>query len=176
MRDFLRRSGWVILAMFFVFGSVVLIILSFVFQPDTDEQLAKQTSCTIQPAVGQEVMAEPEVFKPSGDVTALAKEDITEGNGQTVKSGDCITVKYHGTLANGTKFDGNFDQPVALKMRIGVGQVIPGWDQGVVGMKEGGVRRLVIPSNLGYGAADQETIPPNSDLVFVVKVLKIEKE
>jgi peptidylprolyl isomerase len=118
--------------------------------------------------------AVPEVFKPTGTVTQLEVTDLKEGSGAAAKTGDCLVVKYHGTLAaTGEKFDGNFDEPTALKFPLGEGSVIPGWDQGLMGMKVGSVRRLVIPAGLGYGDQAAGSIPANSDLVFVVELLKI---
>lgn len=116
----------------------------------------------------------PEIFKPDGAVTSLQTTDLKTGTGAAAKSGDCLQVKYYGTLATtGTVFDENFDKSTAFQFPLGQGQVIPGWDQGVVGMKVGGTRRLVIPAQLAYGAQAQNGIPANSDLVFVVKLLKI---
>ena len=96
---------------------------------------------------------------------------------QAAKVGDCLVVKYYGTLAsNGTKFDEDFTDTTALAFTLGQGQVIPGWDQGLVGMKVGGTRRLAIPAAQAYGSqSPTAAIPANSDLVFVVKLLRIQK-
>jgi peptidylprolyl isomerase len=83
-------------------------------------------------------------------------------------------MKYYGTLASSGKvFDENYDKSTALQLQLGKGQVIPGWDQGLVGMKAGGVRRLVIPAELAYGATGQGDIPANATLVFLVKLVAI---
>lgn len=134
--------------------------------------------CNISEPVEAAKETVPEVFRPKGDVNELQKTDLEKGTGKEAKEGDCLVVKYHGTLAkDGKKFDGNFDEETALQFALGQGMVIPGWDQGMVGVKEGGVRRLVIPSNLGYGETGSgEAIPPNSDLVFVVKLLEIKEK
>ena len=85
-------------------------------------------------------------------------------------------MKYYGTLAaDGTLFDENFTKDTAFTFALGSGQVIQGWDKGLEGVKVGGTRRLVIPSNLAYGEAGQGAIPANADLVFVVKLLRIQK-
>lgn len=139
------------------------------------EQLEQQSQCQIGQDSGEAKTA-PEVFRPEGDVTQLQVTDLEQGDGTEVEAGDCLLVKYHGTLAsNGEKFDGNFDEPSVLRVPIGQGSVIPGWDQGLIGMKEGGLRRLVIPSELAYGDQASETIPANSDLVFVVELIEIEE-
>ena len=86
-----------------------------------------------------------------------------------------MTVQYTGWLANGKKFDSSFDHGAPFTFVLGNHQVIQGWDQGVVGMKVGGKRRLLIPSTLGYGPTGAgEVIPPNATLVFEVELLKVE--
>ncbi len=116
----------------------------------------------------------PEIVKYPDPITELQKIDIEQGTGKEAKSGDCLQMKYYGTLAKeGTMFDENFTKESAFELELGAGQVIPGWDQGLVGMKEGGTRRLVIPAALAYGAQGAGTIPANADLVFVVKLVKI---
>lgn len=118
----------------------------------------------------------PDVYKPDGTVTALQTTDLVAGTGAAVKSGDCLVVKYYGTLAsNGTMFDENFTKPTGFAFTVGQGQVIQGWDQGLIGMRAGGTRRLVIPAALAYGGqSPSSAIPANSDLVFVVKLLRIQ--
>jgi len=122
-----------------------------------------------------ETLPVPDVYKPDGDVTTLQATDLEQGTGAAAKSGDCLIVKYYGTLASdGTKFDENFTDTTAFAFTLGQGQVIEGWDQGMAGMKAGGTRRLVIPSDLAYKDQAQGSIPANADLVFVVKLLKIQ--
>lgn len=103
----------------------------------------------------------------------LQIQDLTVGTGTEAKSGDTITVNYLGTLTNGTKFDSSYDRNQPFTTKIGVGQVIKGWDEGMVGMKIGGKRKLTIPSSLGYGAQDMGSIPPNSTLIFEVELLGV---
>ncbi|HUD44070.1 MAG TPA: FKBP-type peptidyl-prolyl cis-trans isomerase [Patescibacteria group bacterium] len=107
------------------------------------------------------------------DLRKLIKiQDEVVGTGQAVKSGDTITVNYTGTLTNGKVFDTSIGkQPFTTQ--IGVGQVIKGWDLGIIGMKVGGKRKLTIPSVLGYGAQTQGAIPANSTLIFEVELLGI---
>lgn len=141
---------------------------------DIKEGLPDNANCAIGSVSGASSEAEPQAFKPEGDVTELQSTDLVAGSGAAVAAGDCLQVKYHGTLAtSGEKFDGNFNSINALKFAVGQGQVIPGWDQGLIGMKEGGTRRLVIPSDLAYGSNGSGSIPADSDLVFVVKLIKI---
>ena len=98
--------------------------------------------------------------------------DVKQGTGAQVKKNDQITVHYTGWLANGQKFDSSRDRGQPFDVTIGEGQVIKGWDEGVPGMKVGGVRKLIIPPDLGYGPQGQPpTIPANATLVFLVEVL-----
>jgi peptidylprolyl isomerase len=112
-----------------------------------------------------------------GDVTTTADglqiQDLTVGTGQEAKSGDTVTVNYLGTLTNGTKFDSSYDRNQPFTTQIGVGQVIKGWDEGIVGMKVGGKRKLIIPPSLGYGSQAMGSIPPNSTLIFGVELLNV---
>jgi FKBP-type peptidyl-prolyl cis-trans isomerase len=138
----------------------------------TDTSQAAQTCTTTQT---EQALPVPEVYKPEGTVSELQKTDLEAGTGAAAKAGDCLVVKYYGTLASdGTKFDEDFTDTTAFAFKLGEGQVISGWDQGLVGMKVGGTRRLVLPAALGYGANAQGSIPANSDLVFVVKLLRIQ--
>lgn len=103
----------------------------------------------------------------------LKIEDIKVGTGSAVVAGNTVTVNYLGTLQNGTKFDSSYDSNTPFTTQIGVGQVIKGWDEGIVGMKLGGKRKLIIPPSLGYGDQSTGSIPPNSTLVFEVELLGI---
>lgn len=101
------------------------------------------------------------------DVTELKMEDLKVGTEAEAVTGKRVTVHYTGWLTNGTKFDSSKDSGQPFSFRLGAGEVIKGWDQGVVGMKVGGVRRLTIPASLGYGDNGAGgTIPPGATLVF----------
>ena len=114
--------------------------------------------------------ADQVVTTPSG----LKYIDLQEGTGATPQPGQTVVVHYTGTLENGTKFDSSLDRNQPFKFKIGVGQVIKGWDEGVGTMKVGGRRRLIIPAELGYGARGAGgVIPPNATLIFEVELLKI---
>lgn len=110
------------------------------------------------------------ITTPSG----LKYIDIKEGTGDTPKTGQTVEVHYTGTLEDGTKFDSSRDRNTPFKFKIGVGQVIKGWDEGVGTMKVGGSRQLIIPPELGYGARGAGgVIPPNATLIFDVELLGI---
>ncbi len=104
----------------------------------------------------------------------LQVDDIKVGTGKEAKAGAKVTVHYVGTLTSGSKFDSSRDRNEGFAFKLGAGQVIQGWDQGVAGMKVGGVRKLTIPPELGYGARGYPpVIPPGATLVFEVELLEV---
>ncbi len=120
--------------------------------------------------------------------SSLVVQDTSVGTGATAQAGDTVVVEYTGKLADGTVFDTSVGKPpidqitpcpagtqTGICFVLGAGQVIPGWDQGVAGMKVGGTRVLIIPPNLAYGAAGAgNVIPPNATLTFEVKLLDVQ--
>lgn len=107
-------------------------------------------------------------------IDGLDVEDSVVGSGAEAKKGDLVEVDYVGYLEGGQKFDSSYDRGQPFSFTIGAGQVIQGWDFGVLGMKEGGKRRLVISSDLGYGENGVPgLIPPNATLIFEVVLNKI---
>lgn len=105
--------------------------------------------------------------------TDLKIEDLKVGDGAEAQTGQTVKVHYVGTLTDETKFDSSRDRNEPFEFTLGGGEVIQGWDQGLVGMKIGGIRKLTIPPELGYGSADLGKIPPNSTLNFEVELLEI---
>lgn len=115
-------------------------------------------------------MAENTVTTDSG----LQYVDLVEGDGASPEKGQTVVVHYTGTLEDGSKFDSSRDRNQPFSFKIGVGQVIKGWDEGVGTMKVGGRRKLIIPSELGYGSSGAGgVIPPNATLIFDVELLDI---
>lgn len=117
------------------------------------------------------VVATPRPSAPTGE---LQIEDVKVGTGDEALAGKSVTVHYTGWLTDGTKFDSSKDHGQPFTFQLGAGQVIRGWDQGVLGMKVGGTRKLTIPPSLAYGANGAGgTIPPNATLVFEVELLGV---
>lgn len=118
----------------------------------------------------------PTVSVPKGPPPSQPMvKDLKTGDGAEAKSGDQVSVQYVGVLySDGKQFDSSWDRGQPFSFQLGSGQVIPGWDQGVAGMKVGGRRQLIIPPNLAYGAQGQPpTIPANATLVFVIDLVSV---
>jgi len=104
----------------------------------------------------------------------LVVEEVKQGAGTEARAGTTVTVHYVGTLTDGKKFDSSRDRGQGFTFKLGAGQVIKGWDQGVAGMKIGQIRKLTIPPHLAYGERGHPpVIPPNSTLVFEVELLGV---
>lgn len=116
----------------------------------------------------------PKVKVPTGPPPKkLEVKELTEGNGPEAKAGDKVTVQYVGVgYKSGTQFDSSWDRGEPFTFKLGVGEVIPGWDQGLEGMKVGSRRELIVPPKLAYGAAGYPpVVAPNATLVFVIDLL-----
>ena len=132
---------------------------------------------SVPPAPGEtNLKVKPTVRKGVGPApTALQKRDIVVGNGPAAQTGQKVMVQYVGvSYDTGQQFDASWDRHQPFVFTLGAGMVIQGWDQGVVGMKVGGRRQLVIPPELAYGPQGQPpTIQPNETLVFDIDLLKV---
>ncbi len=107
--------------------------------------------------------------------SGLVFEELVVGEGNEASKGNRVTVHYTGWLTDGSKFDSSLDRNDPFAFPLGRGHVIPGWDEGVAGMKVGGKRKLTIPPHLGYGAHGAGgVIPPNATLVFEVELLAVD--
>lgn len=146
-----KKSLW------FTAGAIVLVlVIVFLVNRGSDENTTADVSSSLTNAQ-----------------TSMQVEDLTVGTGPTVKAGDTVSVHYTGTLTDGTKFDSSRDRGTPFEFTVGAGKVIKGWDQGLLGMKVGGTRKLTIPPDLAYGAAGKGLIPPNAALIFEIELLNI---
>ncbi len=114
-----------------------------------------------------------EAADDNGNVKSMIIDDIKVGEGAEVKAGDTVAVHYIGTLQDGTEFDNSKKRGETFSFTVGGGQVIKGWEEGLVGMKVGGQRVLVIPPEKAYGERGIGPIPPNATLVFAIELVEI---
>jgi peptidylprolyl isomerase len=139
---------------------------------------SQKDASVVTPGLGGETASEKHPANNSNQTittpSGLQYEDLVAGSGDSPKKGKKVTVHYTGWLMNGTKFDSSLDRNEPFVFTIGAGEVIPGWDEGVMTMKIGGKRKLIVPASLGYGAAGAGgVIPPNATLVFEVILLDV---
>ena len=163
------RLGW----SFFL----ALAACSKLTSPPAPEPIASDTPVTMaSSSAAHPVMTAPQAQRepPPAGGADVKIEDVVVGKGAEVKPGDTVSVHYTGTLLDGTKFDSSRSRGTPIVVRIGVGQVIKGWDEGIVGMRVGQVRVLKIPPDLAYGrAGSPPVIPPNATLVFEIELLDV---
>jgi peptidylprolyl isomerase len=140
---------------------------------------AQAVSGVTLPPQSSDLNVKPVIPKPRGDPpTALQVRDVVQGNGKPAEAGNTISVQYVGvSWSSGQEFDSTWSrgkQPFQFKLAGGT--VIPGWDQGLIGMRQGGRRELVVPPNLAYGPQGQPpSIAPNETLIFVIDLQKVKK-
>ncbi len=147
---------------------VCIQVITSAKNPETGEVKEFPTPCDIPQ--GWEVIQNNAQTMPNG----LIVQDIAVGQGKEAIAGSAVSVHYTGTLQNGTKFDSSLDRGQPFSFTLGQNSVIQGWEQGIIGMKEGGKRKLTIPPELGYGQAGAgNIIPPNATLLFDVELLQV---
>ena len=149
---------------------------SLVTASETKSTASTPASASATTPTSGPLSKEPKVTPPSGPApTKLETKDLIVGTGPEAKSGDPVTVNYVGVLYNGgKKFNASWETGKPFPFTLGKGEVIKGWDQGLVGMKVGGRRELIIPASLAYGAAGRPPqIPKNAALIFVVDLLAV---
>jgi FKBP-type peptidyl-prolyl cis-trans isomerase len=137
-------------------------------------QATEQGASSNQAADNAAISTDAKVTTKTGLKYTILKEGAADA--PVAKAGDTVSVHYTGYLTNGSKFDSSVDRNQPFEFPLGAGRVIPGWDEGVAGMKVGEKRKLVIAPELGYGSRDMGQIPPNSTLVFEVELLGIKKQ
>ena len=173
--------------------AVIIVLALLFFGPGIFTLLNKSAASTIATTTAQTVTTQDTTNNPTtmndtntsapasapsgipANVTQLMMKDEVVGTGAEAKAGDTVTVNYVGMLTDGTVFDASANHgTTGFTFPLGAGQVIKGWDEGVVGMKVGGKRELVIPASLAYGAQSVGSIPANSTLVFQVELTNVQ--
>ena len=165
----MNRSRAIALAAFGVVLAAVVIVV-VVSQGGGDEG-GSAGGATASDDLGEK----PEITVPDEPATELITEDVVEGDGPEAKEGDEVEVEYVGVAqSTGAEFDSSWERDEPFTFGLGAGEVIPGWDEGIVGMKEGGRRLLVIPGDQAYGPTGQPPdIGPNETLVFAVDLISV---
>jgi len=149
---------------FRVFSIVTVILIHFIIGCSQEDQMSVATEKPHELADDQFVQTN----------TGLKYSDLKTGSGNIAKAGDYVTVHYTGWLTDGKRFDSSVLRQKSFSFDLGQGRVIAGWDEGVAGMKIGGIRQLVIPAKLGYGERGAGgVIPPGATLIFEVELLEI---
>ena len=166
-----------------VVAVVALVGAVYLFSGDDDASTTTSTSSTVAAgatttvdpnAPTTTVPPKPEVSVPGANVDELKVTVLREGTGTGAVAGDTISVHYVGVLStDGTEFDNSYDRGEPITIVLGAGQVIEGWDQGLVGAKVGSQLQLDIPADLAYGDTGQGDIPPGASITFVVDVMEI---
>ena len=163
--------------------TLALLVLSLSLVACGSDDKGEGTESASAPAATAETEAaeapaktKPEIAKPKGPAPKkLRSEDLEEGTGTEAKAGDLVTVQYVGvSWSTGEEFDASWDRGEPFQFTLGAGEVIPGWDQGLVGMRVGGRRQLTIPSELAYGPqGSPPAIGPDETLVFVIDLEQV---
>lgn len=151
-----------------IFILIVLVSYLVIGRNDDEKKPASNQEATTLPTNSTNLKEEKKM-------ESLVIEDLKVGDGLEATNGKKVTVHYAGTLTDGEKFDSSYDRGTPFAFNLGQGEVIKGWDVGVLGMKVGGKRKLKIAPNLGYGERGAGgVIPPNATLIFEVELLKVE--
>lgn len=173
------------IGIFLSIGAMSLVLAAMRFSPDSfaintvvapDTQVAGAVVAVNQEGKKSDAELEAALKDAStstGELKKLVIDDIRIGNGEGVKDGDSVVVNYIGTTQDGVKFDSSYERGEPFGFTVGNGTVIQGWEQGLIGMKKGGQRILVIPSEMAYGNRQVGVIPANSPLVFSLELLQI---
>jgi len=158
----------------FVFSIlVVFVVITVWFVIQKTKEVNKTTEDPSPTAVSTSTPT-PEANAPIQYDNGLVVQDLVVGNGKSAQNGDTLSAHYAGALENGTVFDNSYDRGQPIQFVLGSGQLIKGWELGLVGMKEGGKRKLIIPPSLGYGAQGAGgIIPPNAILIFEIELVSV---
>ncbi len=152
----------------FIVALIIFAISLYIFlKPSPSKPVAELPQILEQPTAAP--------VSPTPDMSKVKTEDVEIGTGDIAVPGKQVSLQYRGTLTDGTEFDSSYSRnSEPLQFTVGAGQMIPGFDYGVRGMKVGGTRKITIPPELGYGSRATGPIPANSILIFEVKLEKVE--
>lgn len=178
---YMKLNKFEIIGIFLSVGVMALALMVVRLETDSATDLALVDSAT-QSAVVVATQDDESSLKNAlvdaattkGELVKLVVDDIKIGSGAEVKEGNTVTVHYIGTTQDGVQFDSSYTRGEPFSFTVGAKKVIEGWEKGLVGMKEGGQRILVIPSSMAYGDRQVGPIPAGSTLVFAVELLKVE--
>ncbi len=154
-------TGIMVVGFFFIFGQIIV----SAFQTGTLNGSATTATTTDATAASQ----------GTPNTAQVITQDTKIGTGDEAMLGSKVTVNYTGTFTDGKVFDSSVSRNQPFTFTLGAGEVIKGWDQGILGMKVGGKRVLIVPPELGYGSTDYGPIPANSTLIFQVELLNVTK-
>jgi FKBP-type peptidyl-prolyl cis-trans isomerase len=181
MREFLKRGGWVFLAVLFIVTAIGVGVYAFVVNTNGSTTKTDYISCPVKPVTAKQQKANGKLqgaklagFEPVKHVGFVQCQDLKVGSGKVATPSSTVIANYTGALANtGVIFQSSLDsgQPFTASLQSGV---IQGWSAGIPGMKAGGTRRLLIPAQYAYGPQSVAGIPPNSDLVFDVTLISVQ--
>jgi len=171
----MNKLIWVVVILVVLVGAYAVFTKQGSQQTDQQANVLTSTTTTTPTTTPTPVSAPtPSPADQSANTNPLKQEDLTVGKGAQAKTGDKVTVQYVGTLENGTKFDSSYDHGKPFEFTLGKGEVIKGWDTGVLGMKVGGKRRLTIAPLLAYGANGfPPIIPANATLTFDIELVTV---
>lgn len=156
--------------------AIALALINFKSEKFTNVETTPQVGSVVvarENATPQEVEDALRSASKGGSLEKLVINDIKIGSGKAIEDGDTVVVNYVGRTQNGVEFDSSYKRGEPYEFVVGSGKVIEGWERGLVGMKEGGERILVIPPLMAYGNAQVGPIPPNSTLVFSIELLRV---
>ena len=158
-----------------VIAALAMVVFASACTKKTEETKTETTTTTqTNPAAGTTTAMQGATGATAATTAPkVDMQDSVVGKGAEAVNGKAVTVHYTGTLKDGTKFDSSVDRKEPFTFTLGAGQVIKGWEQGIVGMKVGGKRKLTIPPELAYGANAVGAIPANSTLIFDVELLEV---
>ncbi len=167
-----RNLAIFIVICFLAIGSILVYSKNGISIPKT-APISQTLSGFNAPKTENAKEATPTITMSDQKVTELKIEDQKDGTGAAVVKGNTVEVNYLGTLLNGQKFDSSYDRNQTFSFTVGNGEVIQGWDEGLIGMKVGGKRKLTIPAEMAYGSQAVGGIPANSPLVFEIELVSI---